>query len=75
MQEVGYDILIRANTTEALNFLYKMQDMNMLKVIEGYSATAEKPKLSDRFRGAFSKEAGKSFMEHTKASREEWDSI
>ena len=74
MPEVGYDILIRANTPDTLDFLYKMQEMNMLKVLEN-SAPTEKPKLSDRFRGAFSKEAGKSFIEHTKASREEWDSI
>jgi hypothetical protein len=32
-------------------------------------------KLSNRFRGVFSKEAGKSFMEHTQNMREEWDSI
>jgi len=40
-----------------------------------YSTSHETPKLSDKFRGAFSKEAGKSFMEHTKNMREEWDSI
>ena len=40
-----------------------------------YSTVSEKNKLSDRFRGVFSKEAGKSFMEHTKNMREEWDSI
>ena len=40
---------------------------------------ADKPKtetrLSDMFRGAFSKESAESFIEHTKAMREEWDSI
>ena len=40
------------------------------------SFTAPKTtKLSDKFRGVFSKEAGESFMEHTKSMREEWDSI
>ena len=44
--------------------------------IKNYSTTApETTKLSDKFRGVFSKEAGKSFMEHTKNMREEWDSI
>ena len=37
--------------------------------------TIQTTKLSDKFRGVFSKEAGKSFMEHTKSMREEWDSI
>jgi hypothetical protein len=39
------------------------------------SLAPETTKLSDKFRGVFSKEAGKSFMEHTKNMREEWDSI
>ena len=32
-------------------------------------------KLSNKFRGVFSKEAGKDFMNHTKVMREEWDNI
>ena len=40
-----------------------------------YSIAPQPPKLSDKFRGVFSKEAGKSFMDHTKNMREEWDSI
>ena len=43
--------------------------------LKEYPAGQETTKLSDRFRGVFSKEAGKSFMEHTKNMREEWDSI
>jgi len=39
------------------------------------TAMQETTKLSDRFRGAFSIEAGKSFIEHTNNMREEWDSI
>ena len=68
-------ILLRVNSPDTLHFLYQMQEMNMVKVLKEYSASSEKIKLSDKFRGAFSKEAGKSFMEHTKASREEWDSF
>ena len=32
-------------------------------------------RLSDMFRGAFSKEDAESFIEHTKRMREEWDDI
>ena len=40
-----------------------------------YSKAPKTTKLSDKFRGVFSKEAGESFMEHTKNMREEWNSI
>jgi len=40
-----------------------------------YSTTPKIAKLSDKFRGVFSKEAGESFISHTKRLREEWDSI
>jgi hypothetical protein len=40
-----------------------------------YSTTSGTTKLSDKFRGVFSKEAGESFMKHTKNMREEWDNI
>ena len=40
---------------------------------------ADKPKpatrLSDKFRGVLSKESAESFIEHTKAIREEWNDI
>jgi endo-beta-N-acetylglucosaminidase D len=32
-------------------------------------------KLSDKYRGVFTKEVGKNFIEHTKTMREEWNSI
>ena len=69
------EILIRVNSPDTLQFLYEMQEMNMVKVLRDYSDLPKKPKLSDKFRGSFSKEAGKSFMEHTNKSREEWNSI
>jgi len=47
------------------------QAANGAALAEGKSAV----RLSDKFRGAFSKEAGESFREHIKTMREEWDSI
>ena len=52
-----------------------LQQKILFESLKESSTTQETTKLSDRFRGAFSKEAGKSFMEHTKNLREEWDSI
>ena len=34
-----------------------------------------KIRLSDKYRGVFSKDAGKSFKEHTQLMREEWNNI
>ena len=65
-------ILLQVNNPQTLHFLYEMQEMDLVKVLKEYSTAPEKPRLSDKFRGAFSKEAGKSFMEHTKVIREEW---
>jgi len=38
-------------------------------------SNAKPKRLSDRFRGVLSKESAESFIEHTKAMREEWNSI
>jgi hypothetical protein len=41
--------------------------------INSPNATLSKtPRLSDQFRGVFSKEAGESFLKHIKEMREEW---
>jgi hypothetical protein len=52
-----------------------MQALDLVKVLKEYPRPEAKTKLSDRFRGVFSIEAGKSFKAHTQLMREEWDSI
>jgi hypothetical protein len=52
-----------------------MQALDLVKVLEEYPLPLSKAKLSDKYRGVFSKEAGKSFKKHTQLMREEWDNI
>jgi hypothetical protein len=75
----------------SLHFIIlKRTDMNMLKLEaqkaelarEILSETDEireteliKTKLSDKYRGVFSEENDKSFVEHTRTMREEWNNI
>jgi hypothetical protein len=68
-------ILLQVNNQPALNLLYEMQALDLVKVLKEYPLMEPKTKLSDKFRGVFSKEAGKSFKEHIQLARSEWDSI
>ena len=43
--------------------------------INGVRKPKSEMKLSDKFRGVFSKEDAKSFVEHTKTMRNEWTGI
>jgi hypothetical protein len=44
-------------------------------LINGISKPKPEVKLSEMFRGVFSKEDAKSFVEHTKTMRNEWKGI
>jgi hypothetical protein len=68
-------MLLQVNNPSALNLLYEMQALDMVKVLEEYPLPAPKTKLSDKYRGVFSKEVGKSFKEHCQLMRTEWDGI
>jgi len=68
-------ILLQVNNPNTMHFLYEMQKMELVKVLDEYTIFPEPNKLSDKFKGVFTKEARESFNEHTKKMREEWDSI
>jgi hypothetical protein len=68
-------ILLQINNQPALNLLYEMQALDLVKVLKEYPLPETKTKLSDKYRGVFSKEAGKSFKEYTRLMREEWSNI
>jgi hypothetical protein len=52
-----------------------MEDMELIKVITENITPSSTIKLSDKYKGVFSKEDSKSFNEHTKTMRTEWDNI
>ena len=67
-------MLIQLTNKKAIRLLHDMEDLNLIKVLKENIFTA-KTKLSDKYRGVFSKEDTKSFNEHTQTMRGEWDNI
>lgn len=55
------------------------QELELIVFKKQEGLTAEKKeslsKLSDKYRGVFSKDDAKSFNDHTKQMREEWENI
>jgi len=71
-------ILDLENDIDVEQFVSTVASMKGIKNIDLKKNSSEEinaTKLSEKFRGVFSKEAGESFVEHTKNMREEWDSI
>lgn len=71
----------KSNYTVALELPedYLGQELELIVFKKHEGLVAEKKvtpqKLSDKYRGVFSKEDAKSFNEHTQQMREEWDNI
>jgi len=64
-------VLIQINNSKAYKLLEALEDLNILKVLK--KSTLPQPKLSEKYKGVFSEEDAKSFNEHTKTMRKEWD--
>ena len=64
----------------ALNQYVYIEDGNQMFIVAKAPdmkislSDTSKSKLSDKYRGVFTKEVGTDFMKHTKEMREEWDS-
>lgn len=64
-------ILIQVTNHKALQLLRDLEALHLIKVLKNnFSPT--KTKLSDKYKGVFSKEDAKSFDEHTQTMRKEW---
>ena len=63
----------------ALNQFVYIEDDNQMFIVakapDKKISLSDTSKLSDKYRGVFTKEVGNDFMKHTKEMREEWDSI
>lgn len=67
-------MLIQLTNKKAVRLLHDMEELDLIKVVtENISATTAK--LSDKYKGVFSKEDAISFNEHTQTMRKEWDNI
>lgn len=64
-------ILIQIKDKKAYKLLEDLEDLQILKVLN--KNIVPKQKLSDKYRGVFSKDDAKSFNDHTQQIRKEWD--
>lgn len=65
-------MLIQVVNQKAFGLLHELEELNLIKVLKG-NLKPEKSGLSDKYKGAFSKEDAKSFDEHTQTLRGEWN--
>jgi len=61
-------MLIQLTNQKAAGLLHELEELQIIKVLKE-NITPVKTKLSDKYRGVFSKEDAKSFDNHTKAMR------
>jgi hypothetical protein len=67
-------MLIQLTNEKAIGLLHELEELHLIKVLKENVIPA-KTKLSDKYRGVFSKEDAKNFNQHTQAMRKEWDNI
>ncbi len=70
-------MLIQLTNKKAVGLLHEMEDLDLIKVLEEniHLPSDTKIKLSDKYKGIISKEAGQSLNAHIKQMRSEWNSI
>lgn len=67
-------MLIQLTNNKVLKLLRELEDLHLIRVIKE-NITPAKTKLSDKYKGVFSKEDAQSFDQHTQTMRGEWDNI
>lgn len=67
-------MLIQITNQKALRLLHELEELDLIKVLKK-NLTPVKLKLSEKYKGVFSKEDAKSFDEHTQTMRGEWGNI
>ena len=65
-------MLIQLTNKKAIKLLYDMEELHLIKVLKENIATTS-TKLSNKYKGVFSKEDAINFNEHSQQMRKEWD--
>ncbi|MBO9620696.1 MAG: hypothetical protein J7539_16860 [Niabella sp.] len=65
-------MLIQVTNQKAIGLLHELEELHLIRVLKKNIAPI-KTKLSDKYKGVFSKEDAKSFDEHTQTMRKEWN--
>ena len=64
-------VLVQINNSKAYRLLADLEALHILKVLK--KSILPQQKLSEKYKGVFSKEDAKNFNEHTQTMRKEWD--
>ncbi len=67
-------VLIELTNQKAMGILHELEELHLIKVLKE-NITPRKIKLSDKYRGAFTKEDAQNFDQHTQTMRGEWQGI
>ncbi len=65
-------VTVEIDNPDGLHLLQDLEKLNVLRIVKE-SISENKTKLSDKYRGVFSKDDAVSFNEHTQTMRKEWD--
>jgi hypothetical protein len=67
-------MVIELTNQKAIGLLHELEELQLIRVLKK-NIEADKPKLSDKYRGSISKEAGRELNEHIKQMRNEWNNF
>lgn len=67
-------MVIQLTNERAAGLIHELEELQLIKVLHGNIETQPR-RLSEKYKGVFSKEDAESFNEHTKTIRKEWESI
>lgn len=65
-------ITIQLTNEKALKLIQELEALQLIKIVKE-NLSPSKIKLSDKYRGVFTREDAKSIDEHTQTMRGEWD--
>ncbi len=67
-------VTVEIDNQNGFDLLQDLEKLHVLRIIKE-SVIENKTKLSDKYKGVFSKADADSFNHHTQSMRNEWDSI
>jgi hypothetical protein len=67
-------IVVEIDNPKAFALLQELEELNILKIVK-QNILKSSPKLSQKYKGVFTKQDAKNFDEHTQSMRKEWDNI
>jgi hypothetical protein len=65
-------MLIQITNPKAIKLLQELEELHLIKVVEEHFVP-QKQKLSEKYKGVFTKDDAESFNNHTQSMRNEWN--